>query len=73
MTVWVFVIWCDGENGFVASLDDMVQALPQAIMRLVDPEVRRRMGVCARSTAIEYSWEHTTNMVEEILAAHCGQ
>ena len=55
----------DGETGFLCP-PDAVPAYVDAITRLLDVDVRRAMGLRARSASAAYSWEAASESVAEV-------
>jgi glycosyltransferase involved in cell wall biosynthesis len=51
----------DGENAFLAPIDDVTAFVNRTNMLARDPDLRRRMGVAARQSILEgYTWDRTT-------------
>lgn len=68
-----------GETGYLVPHGD-VEALADALLRVMEPQNRDRLGLAARSMAEEYSWEaiadafeaHVLSLVEEARVSGLG-
>jgi glycosyltransferase involved in cell wall biosynthesis len=58
----------DGMNGFLITREP--QAIAARLTQLgADPELRARLGIAARRSALEYSWETTVARHDELLSS----
>ncbi len=52
-----------GKNGFICSTTEDIADI---LIRLRDLNLRRKIGMCARKTALENTWEHAVDLFEAL-------